>query len=41
MLLGMLTLLWLLSLRLRDCSIVDIFWGMGFVGIALLGFVYG
>ena len=41
MLLGMLTLLWLLSLRLRDCSIVDIFWGMGFVGIAWLGFVYG
>ena len=25
------TLLWLLSLRLRDASIVDIFWGTGFV----------
>lgn len=25
------TLLWLLSLRLRDASIVDIFWGIGFV----------
>ena len=24
-------LLWLLSLRLRNASIVDIFWGMGFV----------
>ncbi|MDX2034121.1 MAG: DUF1295 domain-containing protein [Blastocatellia bacterium] len=27
-------LLWLLSLRLRDASIVDIFWGLGFVLIA-------
>lgn len=27
-------LLWLLSLRLRDASIVDIFWGFGFVLIA-------
>lgn len=26
--------LWLLSLRLRDASIVDIFWGLGFVLIA-------
>jgi steroid 5-alpha reductase family enzyme len=26
--------LWLLSLRLRDSSIVDIFWGLGFVIIA-------
>jgi len=29
--LGMMTALWLLSLRLRDSSIVDPFWGMGFV----------
>ena len=32
-------LLWLISLRLRDASIVDIFWGPGFVGqlgVALL-----
>ncbi len=28
------TLLWLLSLALRDSSIVDIFWGVGFVAIA-------
>ncbi len=28
------TLVWLLSLRLRDSSIVDIFWGLGFVAIA-------
>jgi steroid 5-alpha reductase family enzyme len=27
-------ILWLLSLRLRDASIVDIFWGLGFVVIA-------
>jgi steroid 5-alpha reductase family enzyme len=27
------TLLWLLSLRLRDASIVDIFWGPGFVAL--------
>jgi steroid 5-alpha reductase family enzyme len=29
--LGLMTLLWLVSLRLRDSSIVDIFWGTGFV----------
>ena len=27
--------LWLLSLRLRDASIVDIFWGAGFAGVGL------
>ncbi len=27
-------LLWLLSLRLRDVSIIDIFWGLGFVLVA-------
>ena len=26
--------LWLLSLRLRNASIVDVFWGLGFVAIA-------
>ncbi len=35
--LGAMTLLWLLSLRLRDASIVDSFWGAGFV---LLSWVY-
>jgi len=30
------TLLWLLSLRLRDASIIDIWWGPGFAAIALL-----
>lgn len=31
------TLLWLVSLLLRDSSIVDVAWGAGFAGIALLG----
>lgn len=31
-----LLLLWLLSLRLRDASIVDIFWGLGFVLVGWL-----
>ncbi len=29
--LGVMTLLWLLSLTLKNSSIVDIFWGLGFV----------
>ena len=32
------TLLWLLSLRLKDASIVDIFWGLGFVVVAWVTF---
>ena len=32
------TLLWLLSLRLRDAIIVDIFWGTGFVIAGWVGF---
>lgn len=35
--LGLITLLWLLSLLIRDASIVDIFWGAGFV---ITGWVY-
>lgn len=31
---GCVVLLWLLSLRLKDASIVDLFWGLGFVIIA-------
>ncbi len=31
LMLGMMILLWLLSLQLKDSSIVDIFWGVGFV----------
>jgi steroid 5-alpha reductase family enzyme len=34
---GLMTLVWLLSLPLRDASIIDVFWGLGFV---LLAWVY-
>lgn len=33
---GLLTLVWLLSLILRDASIIDPFWGMGFVLVAFV-----
>lgn len=33
------TLLWLLSLRLRDASIVDIFWGCGFVLASVIAYL--
>ena len=33
------TLLWLVSLILRDASIVDIFWGLGFVSVYWIGFI--
>jgi steroid 5-alpha reductase family enzyme len=36
-----LLLLWLLSLRLRDASIVDIFWGLGFAQIAVVAAALG
>lgn len=36
---GALFLLWLLSLKLKDASIVDIFWGLGFAMIAITSFV--
>ncbi len=32
---------WLLSLRLRDASVIDVFWGLGFVLIGWLGFALG
>jgi steroid 5-alpha reductase family enzyme len=35
-LLGAMTLLWLLSLAKRDASIIDVFWGFGFVGLTWL-----
>jgi steroid 5-alpha reductase family enzyme len=35
-LLALVFLLWLLSLALKDASIVDIFWGLGFVVVAWL-----
>jgi steroid 5-alpha reductase family enzyme len=31
---GLLFWLWLLSLKIKNVSIVDIFWGMGFVVVA-------
>jgi steroid 5-alpha reductase family enzyme len=33
--------LWLASLALRDASIVDVFWGLGFVGVAWIAFALG
>lgn len=33
--------LFLLSLRIRDNSIVDIFWGIGFIIIAIMGYLLG
>src|SRR4029079_496817 len=33
---GLMACVWLISLPLRDASIVDIFWGLGFVAIAWL-----
>lgn len=34
-------LLWLLSLKLKDASIVDIFWGLGFALIAIASYFVG
>ena len=33
-----LTLLWVLSVRIKDSSIVDIYWGFGFVVMAWSSF---
>lgn len=33
-LLALFTLLWVVSVRIRDASIVDIFWGLGFIAVA-------
>lgn len=38
---GAMLLVWLLSLRLRDASIVDVFWGLGFVLIAATACLLG
>lgn len=37
--LGAMLLLWLLSLRLRDASIVDIWWGPGFAALAIFAYM--
>ena len=39
--LSMMVLLWLLSLALKNASIVDIFWGIGFVIVTWLAFSLG
>jgi steroid 5-alpha reductase family enzyme len=39
--LGAMTLLWLASLARRDASIVDVWWGLGFVVIATVAHRYG
>jgi steroid 5-alpha reductase family enzyme len=39
--LGLMVLLWLLSLALRNSSIVDIFWGTGFVIVTWAAFALG
>jgi steroid 5-alpha reductase family enzyme len=36
---GCMLALWLLSVAVRDASIVDVFWGLGFVAIAGLSFL--
>jgi len=38
-LLTALTMLWMLSLMLRDASIVDVFWGLGFVFVYWISYV--
>ncbi len=38
---GAMVALWVLSLKLRDASIVDIFWGLGFVAVAWLTALVG
>lgn len=38
---GLMVLVWLASLPLRDASIVDSFWGLGFVAIAWVCFAIG
>jgi steroid 5-alpha reductase family enzyme len=37
--LGLMTLLWLISLALKNSSIVDIFWGTGFVIVTWAAFL--
>jgi steroid 5-alpha reductase family enzyme len=37
----MMALLWLVSIRLKNVSIVDPFWGLGFVGVSFLYFLLG
>ena len=38
---GGMTVLWLVSLGLRDSGIVDVFWGIAFVLVVWLGVAFG
>ncbi|MCX6138448.1 MAG: DUF1295 domain-containing protein [Ignavibacteriales bacterium] len=40
LILGMMTALWLLSLAMKNSSIVDVFWGTGFVSTNLAAFYF-
>ena len=37
----MMAMLWIVSIRLKNVSIVDPFWGLGFVVVTLLFFMKG
>jgi steroid 5-alpha reductase family enzyme len=38
---GLMTLVWAASLLKRDASIIDVFWGLGFVGLAWFYYLQG
>ena len=38
---GLVTVVWLLSIALRDVSIIDVAWGLGFVAIGWVCFAVG
>jgi len=38
---SVLTILWVVSVRMKDTSIIDIFWGMGFVLVSWISFFFG
>ena len=37
---SMMTILWLISVKIRNVSIVDLFWGFGFVVASVVYFIY-
>ena len=40
LILGLLFSLWVLSVKIKNVSIIDLFWGMGFVILGWVGFLY-
>jgi len=38
--LGLMTVLWIISLMIRNASIADVFWGMGFVIVSCIAFTF-